>query len=507
MPTDTPTLSYLGAAAFLLLWNVALAGQIAQARRQSRDVLAVTALCGLLIAPAVMIALAATTVLTGRTVAWVTWLWPLTLFLFVAQSGIAVWRRLVTSLISVPIFACNVLLLLAASARYASTLWPDIPGPWMAFSVAHTGALGVVWGPAALSSPLALQLPLLVPAYPAQWRLSKAIRATLAAGAAATALAVMIDYPTSARALASFGGLTTEPLRARPRGDLALGVRLFPMLDGPPGELALERDLAVADSLGARVLAITLRPAGATALALDSIAASLAGWRRDSVLIAVTLGYDTRDREQFARDPAAYRERRLAIIDRTVRRLRPDVILPALDPIAAGTAALGPVPQGWWTDYITRAARLAHNLRPRTQVAVAASAWNARDSVLYAWASQSRDVDLLGFSFAPTFGGGGSLLARMGAADRWSARESKPHWVVSVRSFPYVFGERAQEQSLTGVFAWASGQPRIRAVVIDGAGDYDVLTGLQRADGRLRPAVAALAASNLALQEAAVALR
>ncbi len=507
MPTDTPTLSFLGVLGFVLLWNVILAGQIAQARRQSPDVLALTALCGLLIAPGATIALSSTTVVTGRTVAWVTWLWPLTLFLFVLQSGLAVRRRLVTSLISVPVFACNTLLFLAASARYVSTLWPGLPDTWMAFNAAHTGALGVVWGPAALWSPLAVQLPLLAPAYPARWRLSKAIRAALAAGAAATALAIGLEYPTAVRALATFSGLTNDPLRARPRGDLALGVRILPELSGPPTELALTRDLGVADSLGARVLSVTIRPSGATALTLDSLNHSLAPLRRDSVILAITIGYDASDREAFAADPGGYRDKRLAAIDRTVRRLRPDVLLPALDPMGRGALALGQVPVSWWTDYLTRAGRLAHRLRPRTQVGVAASSYTTRDSVLYSWGTQSRDIDLMGFSFAPTFGGGGAMLARLRAADRWSANQRKPHWIFSVRSFPLVFGERAQDQALTGTFAWASGQPAIRAVIVDAAGDHDLLTGLQRADGRLRPAVASLAAANLALQEAAVALR
>lgn len=507
MPTDTPTLAWLGAAAFMLLWNVLLAGQIAQARRQQPDLLALTALCGLLIVPATIIALAAPLVHTGRTVAWVSWLWPVTLFLFVLQSGLALWRGVVTSLIAVPILAANVLLCTAAAARHAALWWPGIPEWWLATGTAHLGVLGALLGPDALASPLALQLPLLVPAYPARWQLSKAVRAALALGATATTLAMVIEYPAAARALATFPGLASMPLRARPQGDLALGVRILPTLGGPPSEVALERDLRVADTLTARVLAVTLRPSGASALTLDSLANSLAALRRDSVALLVTLGYDPGDKLAFAADAEGVRTRRLALVERIVRRLRPDVLVPAADPILLGEAALGPVSQRWWTDYFTRAARLAHQLRPRTLVALTASAWTPADSVLFAWGARSGDIDVLGYSFAPSFGGGASLLARLRVADRWSAGVGKPQWVVAARSYPGAFGERAQVEALSGIFAWASRHSRVRAVVVDGAGDHDAVIGLQRADGHLRPAVAALAAANRALQDATLALR
>jgi hypothetical protein len=54
---------------------------------------------------------------------------------------------------------------------------------------------------------------------------------------------------------------------------------------------------------------------------------------------------------------------------------------------------------------------------------------------------------------------------------------------------------------MLGTFAWASRHPRVTAVILDGAGDYDMLAGLQRADGAMRPAVATLARARQALQE------
>ncbi|MGQ0646888.1 MAG: hypothetical protein ACT4P7_04920 [Gemmatimonadaceae bacterium] len=500
---DAATVSFAAVSVFILLWDVLLAGQIAQARRQARDFLAITALCGLFVAPAAVIALAAASAYTGRTVSPVAWLWPATLGLFAVQSGLALRRQLVTSLISVPVFAFNLLLFVAAVARTATTWWVGVPAGFLGVEVAQTSTMGLVWHTSAMWSPLAVQLPLLAPAYPARWQVSKTLRAGLAIGAAAWTLLAAVEFPSAVRAVVTFADLTNEPLRERPRGDLALGVRILPVLRGPPSATALERDLPLADSLGAGILSVVVAPAGASALALDSLASALAGLRRDSILLVISLDHDREDRDRFLASPVAYMERRLALVDRVVRRVRPDVLLPALDPFDAGVRALGSVPLGWWTEYHARAADLAHRLRPRTRVGVAFSAFTRDDSLLYAWAARDSSIDLLAFSFAPTFRGGASLAARLRTAERWMRDQPKLHWVVSVRTYPYVFGEAAQQSALAGTLAWASRRPRVHAVIVDGAGDYDVLTGLQRADGGLRPAVATLARAQRALREAA----
>jgi hypothetical protein len=501
LPRDPLALSFIGISVFVVLWDVLLAGQIAQARRQARDMLAITALCGLFVAPAAVIALASQSAFTGRTVALVGWVWPATLALFVIQSGFALRRRLVTSLISAPILAYNVLLFVAALARYSTTWWLDAPPALLGVGAAHASVIGLVWKEAALWSPLAIQLPLLAPAYPARWRVSKTLRACLAAGAAIWALLAAVEYPSAVRAVSTFAALSNEALQERPRGDLALGVRILPTMRGPPPAAALERDLPLADSLDASVLAVVLEPAGATGLALDSLANALAALRRDSVLLSVSLGYDARDRARFAANADAYLERRLNLVDRVVRRLRPDVLLPALDPLEAGQRALGVVPLGWWMAYHERAAKLTHQLRPRTRVGVIISAFTQPDSLLYAWAVRAEGIDLVGFAFIPTFRGGGSVTARQRAADHWMSTQQKMHWVTSIRSSPYVFGEGAQLHAVLGTFAWASRHRRVSAVIIDGAGDYDWLTGLRRADGGLRPAVATLARAQRALRE------
>ena len=506
LPHGGPALSFLAASVFILLWNVLLAGQIAQARGQSRLFLAVTALCGLLIAPAVLVAIAAPSAITGRAIHMVLWLWPFTLGLFVIQSGIALRKRLTSSFLALPIFAANLVLFLAATVRLLTLYSATIPAPLLGIEAAHASALGLLWGDEALWSPLALQLPLLVPAYPTRWRLSKTLRGLLSGSAAVTALLVAIEYAPGTRAIATFEQFTNEPLQERPRGDLAFGLRILPVLDGSPPAVALERDLPLADSLRARVVLVRIAPAGTGALPLDSLNLSLAPLRSDSVLLAVSLGYDREDGQRYRLSPDAYRDRRLAALDRVMRRLRPDVLLPASEPMREGRSVLGDIGTGWWSAYFDRAAREAHRLRPRTRVAFPASSFTTADSALYAWAVRSPQIDLVGFSFGPTFGGGASLAARQRVARRWMSGAQKPHWVFATRSFPYVFGERSQERAMLGTLSWASRQPRVEAVIFDGAGDYDALTGLRTSGGRLRPAVARLDQARRALDEAAVAI-
>lgn len=501
VPRDAATLAFAGVSAFILLWDVLLAGQIAQARRQAKDFLALTALCGLFVAPAALIALAAPSAWTGRPVSLVAWVWPATLGLFAIQSGLALSRGLVTSLISAPIFAFNVLLFVASLARFSTLVWAGAPPVFLGVEAAHTSVLGLVWNNSALWSPLVLQLPLLAPAYPARWRISKTLRAAIAIGAAAWALAIIAEYPSGVRAVTTFQALTNDPLQERPRGDLALGLRILPGLRGAPPAAALARDLPLADSLGAQILSVVITPEGTGGSALDSLGAALASWRADSVRIAVSLGFGRGDATAWAASPASYLTQRLAMVDRVMRRLRPDVLVPAADPFDSALRLVGNVPLAWWIDYHTRAGQLAHELRPRTQVAASISSYTISDSMFYAWAARSPQVDLIGLTFAPTFRGGGAIAARQRVAARWMEGNRKPHWVLSARAYPYVFGEAAQQSVMLGTFAWASRHPRVTAVILDGAGDYDMLAGLQRADGALRPAVATLARARRALQE------
>jgi hypothetical protein len=84
--------------------------------------------------------------------------------------------------------------------------------------------------------------------------------------------------------------------------------------------------------------------------------------------------------------------------------------------------------------------------------------------------------------------GGASLSARLRLADRWMRRSTKEQWIFSARAFPRTFGEGNQERAIWGIVAWATSQAKVRAVIVDGAGDYEAVVGLRAPGGRLRPA-------------------
>ncbi|MGQ0765102.1 MAG: hypothetical protein ACT4OZ_05475 [Gemmatimonadota bacterium] len=491
IPRDLSGVTFLATSAVILLWNVLLASQIARARRQSPDFISVTALAGLLIAPALAIVVAASSLDTGRAVHTISWIWPATLALFVWQSWLALRRRLAGSLIVVPIFSANLLVFLAAAVRYATQFIPELPSAVLGVDIAHATTLAGFLDRQAISSPIALQLPLLAPAYPARWRVSKTVRAIFASVAATSALFMLLHYPRAVRAAASFDRLTSQRFAESPRSDLSLGLRILPTLTGSPGQATLEADLALVDSLAAGIISVVIAPRGVGPTSLDSLRSALSGPRADSALLMVTLGYDPGDGSRFARSPVGYRDARLEMLDEIVRRLRPDVVLPALEPFGAGRDAID-AGIDWWTDYHRQAAALVHRLRPASRVGVAIASFTAADSVLYAWARGRSDIDLLGFVLAPSFGGGSALSARLRAAERWMRGSTRPHWVFAARSYPATFGEANQTRAIVGSYAWATRQPMVQSFVVEGAADHDELAGLRTASGRLRGVVAAL---------------
>lgn len=482
--------AYYAVTIIVLLWNIVLAGQIAQLRRAPRVFVALTALAGLLVAPALFIAGASGSLLYGRALHTVAWAWPVTIAIFAAQSMYATLRRLVIPSIGIPIALFNLLLLAAAATRYASGRWTDLPAGILAFDVAQANALGLVLGREALFSALALQLPLLAPAYPARWRWSRTLRVALAAGAALWFVVIASELAPAVRAVRSFAQLGDEQLQERPNRDFAIGIRIFPTLTDDPPPLALLSDLALVDTLSADAVNVVIDPHAMHGAALDSLAASLDATRRDSTLLFVTLGYGRGDRRRYAESPSRFLQARVAMVEQVVRRLRPDYLLPALDPTTAGAMALGVVPMAWWMEYLRESAVRAHALRPRTRVAVALSAFTATDSVLYQWATDRRSaLDVVGFSFFPSYGGGEAMSARLRVADRWMRGSSKEHWVFAAGAYPSVFGEASQARAVWGALAWATSHARVRGVIVESAGDYDAITGLRAPGGRLRIAV------------------
>jgi hypothetical protein len=496
--------AFYGASLVVLLWNVVLAGQIAQLRRAPRLFRGATALAGLLIAPATLVALTATSILNGRAIHVIAWVWPLTLAIIALQAVYAVAKRLVTPFISIPIAAYDLVLAASAFVRYEAYSGRDPSTAALAIAAAHSSALGFVLGRAALYSAFAVQLPLLAPAYPARWRISATLRGTFAMVAFAFTVTFIAQFPSAVIAVRSFNTYAQDRLQERPRGDFTIGLRVFPALDDAPPPLAVRSDMALVDSTGVGAISVVIEPSGARAAALDSLARTFEDDRRDSVLLIVAVGYDRDARQSFRASPASHMRARLAAVDRIVRRLRPDIILPARDPYTEGARAMGRVPLAWWEDFLRQASVNAHRVSNRVRVGVAASAFVGADSALYAWASRpDTPIDVVGFSFYPSYDGGGSLAARLHVADRWMRRSAKTHWVFSAGAFPVTQGETSQARALWGTLAWATSHDLVKGLIVESAGDYDDLTGLRAPGGRLRPALATLARAVAAMAETA----
>jgi hypothetical protein len=227
--------------------------------------------------------------------------------------------------------------------------------------------------------------------------------------------------------------------------------------------------------------------------------------RADSTLLIVSLGYPGKLIPPL-RPLHLDVDQRMRAVNQIVRRLRPDILIPAEDPYGAGARAFGLLPVETWQAYLTRASALSKRLRPRTRIGVAASSFGTRDSLLYSWAVEpGSPIDVVGFSLVPSRRGAETLDASMRAADRWiqTERPRKEHWVFTAGGLPLAHGEKSQERALSGVLAWATGRAEIRGLIANGAGDYGSIVGLRAPNGRLRPAAFAVLRSQRSLQETA----
>src|SRR6188472_701556 len=101
----------------VLIWDIALTSRIVQVRNLPRAFVALTALSGFLLLPALVIHLATTSAITGRAVTEVDWLWPLTVAMFALQAVYAAARRLVNPFIGFFIGVYDVLIATDAVLR------------------------------------------------------------------------------------------------------------------------------------------------------------------------------------------------------------------------------------------------------------------------------------------------------------------------------------------------------------------------------------------------------
>jgi hypothetical protein len=497
--------AHLALCIVIVVWDIVLAGRIARVPLAPRVFATLTGVAGLLVLPALLVTLATTTVVTGRAILYVDWTWPAVLVVFAAQAVYALARRLVNPAWGIPIAGYNVLIAAAGVARYLAARGYTLPQPLLLLITAQTAALAIATSAAAIANPLYLNVPMIAPAFPALRRITASFRALLAISALAWSVGTAIQVPNSIKAVRSYHEHASDRLTERPEGDFGIGIKLFPDVRNPPPPPSVESDLALADTLGANVVSVVIVPDIANTV-LDSLARALDQLQRDSTLLIVTLGYRGKLLPEARRVPLDPRQR-LTTIRRIVRRLRPDILLPAEDPYGVGERLVGRLQLGAWQDYLTSAAAAAKSVDRRVRIGLAASAFDSRDSALYAWAAgPASPIDILGFSFFPDRHGAEALDAYTRTADRWMSvmPPAKPHWVFATGGFPLAHGEESQAEAIWAILAWSTAHAVVKGVIVYEAGDYGQARGLRAPSGRLRPATFALMRAMRALRENAI---
>jgi hypothetical protein len=194
----------------------------------------------------------------------------------------------------------------------------------------------------------------------------------------------------------------------------------------------------------------------------------------------------------------------VSAVRRIARRLRPDYLLPVVEPYGRAVSSYGVLPVQTWTSYLARASAAARSVSPRTKIGLSAASYTALDSVLFAWAAaDGSPIDAVGFTIFPGVSGARELDASMSAADRFirGTRSTKEHWIWSAGGLPTVHGEVSQDRALWGILSWATSRPVIRGLIVAEAGDYDKTIGLRAPSRRLRPATASVTRAIRALRE------
>lgn len=487
--TEQFTPLFLLVSVAILLWDIVLAGWIAARREAAPAFAQLTGLCGLLVAPALVVALATGTETGSRTISGISWLLPAIACLFVLQVLYALVTRLVSSVVALPILLYDLAVAAITIGDYLVAQHGVAPAGLQAAVAARDAMVGMTIGRAALASPFALVAPMIAPAYQARWRLSSVARASLVLTATILTTLLVLEWPRGLGAVRSYEASLNETVQPRPAGDFAIGMHLFPTLGGPPPARAATADLAFARTVKPEIVFVTLDEDGARANALDSLTQSLESLREDNVRIAVALAVGSQPSPQDDLE-------RFAAIERVLTRVKPDVIFPALG---------GPLPSmlrgktpslAWWQRIEARSAQLVARSRPRTLIGWAAARLDATDSSMYAWAAMpSSPVRLLGAVAYPSFSGLPAVDARLRALERWhglavdAAGADQLHWLVNVGGLPHAHGDLAQVAAIRHTVAWGSRRSWINAAIVGEPADYDGGLGLRAANGRERLAM------------------
>jgi hypothetical protein len=469
----------------------------------SRPFAAITGIAGLLLLPAVLIRVATSTYITGRAVLAVDWIWPVVLIIVAIQAAYAVSGRLVNFAWGVPILAYDVLLAITGLIRFGVAHGSGLAGGLVGILFAQTSTLGVFTSSVAATTPFFFLVPMVSPAFPALRRSTAVFRAFVAAVAVFwLVFTATIGSSAAFRAHRALAESATVRIRERPLGDFRVGLKLFPDIAAVPTGAAIRNDLALADSLGVRAVTIVFAP-DAAKLAIDSVG-NILDRLEDSITVIVAIGYKGKLLPELGHVPLD-EPARLRTIDYAVRRLHPDILLPAEDPTGVGARIVGRLPIESWERYVTAAARTVKAADPKVRVGLSISRFGTADSALYAWAARGGSpVDVVGFSLFPDRLGLGDLVGTFEpAADRWmkTTPPVKEHWVFATGAYPLNSGEATQERVIWQAISWASDHPAIKGIVIYEASDYAQARGLRAPNGRLRRAASAVLRAVRGLRE------
>jgi hypothetical protein len=494
---------HLALSGVLLIWNIVVAGRVASLHSTPRLLGALSALTGLLLFPAAIVAVAAESVVSGRTLYVIAWIWPATAALVAAQAVAALAQRRIATVIGTTIAAYDILLAVVALAHYLVLAAGSGSTLVLTLSAAQADALALTASPLAMLTPYFLHVPVVAPATAGRRGYGTLMRTAAAIVAGVWLASIALSIPGAARAVRSYARYESDRLQERPQGDFAVGLKILPTLQGPPQDQQLVADLSLADSIGATALTVYIAPTGATAATLDSVANALDDRRSSTFLIAV-LDLTDADRPRGAAALDRFFAARGAELRRMAVRLHPDLIVPVNDPYGATARALGRLPVERWMAYLTAARAAVHGANASVGVMAHIGGSGARDSALYAWsASSGAPVDAVGFSLYPGYDGAGELDARMETIDRWMSAEhsTKPHWVLEAGAFPLAHGDLAQEKALWGMLAWGTVHPIMKGLVVFESADYDSPLGLRTPSGRIRSAARGLATAARSLAE------
>ena len=503
LPVERLSLVPLALGLAILVWDILLAGWIAAQHQASKPFTTLTALCGLLVAPAVLVSMATVLDDTARTMAGIAFIWPIVAVLFTVQVAYALVARLLRPGVAIPLLLYNICVAVIAIGDYLVSLTGGA-APWLQGAVAARDAIsGLTAGRSALISPLALLVPMIAPAYPARWKVSAAVRVFITLTATAVTTLLVTEWPRGVGAVRSYDAANGVRLQERPAGDFAIGLRMFPTLDRAPSSRLVEADMSLADTLGATAVLVVVNDAGTKAAALDSLSRVLEPFRADSAIIAVAI-----ELEGTAGQPRT-NARRLAI-ERVLLRVRPDVIIPGWrSPVPSVLGATEPTVE-WWQAMLESAEEVIQRVRPRTSLGWAAAHVDTRDSIVFDWAaSDASPVKTLGVVAFPSFAGLPSVDARLRAYDRWHAvadaraHQPRDYWIMESGGLPRAHGDAAQTAAIMQTLAWSTRRAWVTAVIIGDAGDYDGAIGLRAANGRLRRAVGVIARASRGLRESA----